>query len=381
MICLMVFRQKGERKLHRVIKMDNKTNTYFFDLIKIAVEKKDALSGTPTLDEWIGIYTLAKEHTLVGILFSAIEKLPKEQRPPRPILLKWFAATEIIQEKNTKANIDAVKLCEAIRKDGFRCVVLKGQGIATYYPNPSLRQCGDIDLWIEGGTKKVLNYLRSKGPVTNIVYTHLDAEVPVDTEVEIHHNPTFFYNPIFLNRLHKYLNKQDEIFNNYVNLSDGTGKICIPTLEFNRYFIILHIYRHYFSEGIGLRQLMDYYYVLKKEGTDESKQRTLEMFKQTGMMKFVAATMWVMQQVFGLEERYMLCTPNEKAGKKLMEEIMLSGNFGMYDTRLNRSNHHKLFPRVWESIKRKIRFVLDYPQEILFDIPMRTYMYIWKHFV
>ena len=353
----------------------------FIDLIKVSIDNKKSLSRTPTPEEWKDIFTLAKQQTLVGILFCAVERLPKEQRPPRAILLKWFAATEIIQEKNTKVNIDAVKLCEAIRKDGFRCVVLKGQGIATYYPNPSLRQCGDIDLWIEGGTKKVLNYLRSKGPVTNIVYTHLDAEVPVDTEVEIHHNPTFFYNPIFLNRLHKYLNEQDEIFNNFVNLSDGTGKICIPTLEFNRYFIILHIYRHYFSEGIGLRQLMDYYYVLKKEGTNESKQRTLEMFKKTGMMKFVAATMWVMQQVFSLEERYMLCTPNEKAGKKLMEEIMLSGNFGMYDTRLNRTNHHKLFPRVWESIKRKIRFVLDYPQEILFDIPMRTYMYIWKHFV
>lgn len=381
MICLKVFKQSGERKLHGVNKMENKINTYFFDLIKVAVEEKDTLSGMPTPDEWIAIYTLAKEHTLEGILFSAIEKLPKEQRPPRPILLKWFAATEIIQQKNRIVNADAVKMCETIKNDGLRCVILKGQGIATYYPNPSLRQSGDIDLWIEGGAKRVLDYLRSKGPVTNIVYTHLDAEVPVDTEVEIHHNPTFFYNPLFLNRLHKYLNEQDEIFDNYVDLLGGTGKICIPTLEFNRYFIILHIYRHYFSEGIGLRQLMDYYYVLKKEGTNESKQRTLEMFKKTGMMKFVAATMWVMKQVFGMEERYMLCTPNEKAGKKLMEEVMLSGNFGKYDKRIDWTKHHKLLHRVWSSIRRKTRFVIDYPQEIIFDIPMRLYMYIWKHFI
>ena len=140
--------------------MDNTIRTLFIDLIKVSIDNKKSLSRTPTPEEWKDIFTLAKQQTLVGILFCAVERLPKEQRPPRAILLKWFAATEIIQEKNTKVNIDAVKLCEAIRKDGFRCVVLKGQGIATYYPNPSLRQCGDIDLWIEGGTKKVLNYLR-----------------------------------------------------------------------------------------------------------------------------------------------------------------------------------------------------------------------------
>lgn len=361
--------------------MENNTNKLFFDLIKVVTGKQNKLSETPVTEEWNGIYALAKQQTLIGILFSAIDKLPKEQRPPRTLLLHWFGVTETIKAKNTKVNADAVKMCKEVRKDGLRCVVLKGQGIATYYPDPSLRQCGDIDLWIEGGTKKVINYLRTKGKVSNIVYTHVDAEVPVSTEVEIHHNPSFFYNPIYLKRLHNFLNKHNSIFDNDIDLPDGIGKIYIPTLEFNRYFINLHIYRHLFAEGIGLRQLFDYYYVLQKGGTEESKQRTLEMFKQTGMMKFVGATMWVLQEVFGMEEEYLLCLPNEKEGKKLLNEIMLAGNFGKYDSRIDRTNHHKLLPRVWSSIKRKVRFILDYPQEIIFDIPMRTYMYIWRHLV
>lgn len=361
--------------------MENNINKLFFDLIKVATGKRNILSITPTSEEWKGIYELAKQQTVIGILFSALDKLPKEQRPPRIILLQWFGVTETIKAKNTLVNADAVKMCKEVRKDGLRCVVLKGQGIATYYPEPSLRQCGDIDLWIEGGSKKVINYLRNKGKVSDIVYTHVDAEVPVSTEVEIHHNPSFFYNPIYLKRLHLFLNKQSDIFENSVELPDNVGKIYVPTLEFNRYFIILHIYRHLFAEGIGLRQLFDYYYVLQKGGTKESKQRTLEMFKQTGMMKFVGATMWVMQEVFGMEEKYLLCPPNEKAGKQLLNEIMLAGNFGKYDMRINRKNHDKLLPRVWSSIKRKVQFIMDYPQEIIFDIPMRTYMYIWKHFI
>ena len=131
-------------------------NSYFFDLIKVAVERKECLSGTPTADEWKEIYKLAKQQTLLGVLFSALQRLPKEQRPPKALILQWYATTEVIKEQNKQVNADAVKICNLVRKDGMRCLVLKGQGIASYYPEPSLRQCGDIDLWIEGGSKKVI---------------------------------------------------------------------------------------------------------------------------------------------------------------------------------------------------------------------------------
>lgn len=363
--------------------MSNKHNitSYFFELIRIELKGKNKLSITPTPNEWQQIYIIAKQQTLLGIIFSAIDKLSVEQRPPRPLLLQWFAVTESIKKQNKVVNQDAVKMCNMVRKDGLRCIILKGQGIATYYPDASLRTPGDIDLWIEGGSKKVINYLQSKGDVKSLTYMHADYNAPVSTEVEVHYKPSYFHNPFYLTRLNKFLAKQNELFDNYIELPDGIGKLYIPTVEFNRFYILQHVYRHYFGEGIGLRQLLDYYYVLLKGGTEESKQRTLKLFKQTGMMKFVGATMWVMKEVFDMEDKYLLCKPNEKAGKQLLNEIMLAGNFGKYDSRIDRTNHHKLLPRVWNSIKRKIRFIIDYPQEVLFDLPTRTYMYIWKHFV
>ena len=99
---------------------------YFIELLKVAVGKKNSLSGVPTANEWREIYTLAKQQTLVGVLFSAIEKLPKEQRPPKPLLMQWFAFTENIRMRNAQVNVDAVNMCELMRKDGMRCVVLKG---------------------------------------------------------------------------------------------------------------------------------------------------------------------------------------------------------------------------------------------------------------
>jgi len=356
-----------------------KIETYFFDLIKVTTGSFNQLSGIPTAIEWTEIYKLAKQQTLLGVLFAAIEKLPAEQRPPRPLLLQWFGIAETIKAKNKLVNEDAVKICEEVRKDGMQCVVLKGQGIATYYPEPSLRQSGDIDLWINGGLKKVKNYLITKGEIKGIIYTHIEYDASVSTEVEMHHCPSYFYNPLYLHRMKKYF--ADQSFDNTVDLCDNAGRIYVPTLEFNRYYILLHIYRHYFTEGIGLRQMLDYYYVLLKGGSDESIQRTMEIFDKTGMTGFVGATMWVLQKVFGLEEKYMLCIPNEKRGRQLLNEILIAGNFGKYDERINKNSQNGLLTRAWNSFKRKIKFITFYPQEILFDIPMRTYMYIWRHMV
>lgn len=357
----------------------NNIENIFFDLIKIATASSNQLSGIPSDIEWNEIYKLAKQHTLLGVLFSAIEKLPKEQRPPRPLLLQWFGITETIKAKNKQVNTDAVKICEEVRRDGLKCVVLKGQGIAMYYPNPSLRQCGDIDLWIGGGLKKVKSYLRTKGDIKGIIYTHIECDASVSTEVEFHHCPSYFYNPLYLYRMKKYFAEQS--FENTIELCDNAGKINVPTLEFNRYYILLHIYRHYFTEGIGLRQMLDYYYVLLQGGTEESKRHTMSMFAKTGMTGFVGATMWVLQKVFGLKEEYLLCATDEKRGKQLLNEILIAGNFGKYDNRINKNRQNGLLLRAWNSFKRKIKFIIFYPQEILFDIPMRTYMYIWRHFV
>lgn len=351
---------------------------YFFELIKVAVGKLTALSGVPTPNEWQEIFLFAKQQTLVGILFGAVEQLPAEQRPPRPMLLKWFAATEQIKLQNVKVCEDAVEICKRFQQDGFRSVVMKGQSIATYYPQPELRTSGDIDLWVEGGMKKVLAYLRTQDEVEDVSYHHAHYEAPVDTTVEVHYRPSYLYNPLFNRRMQSFFKQQGEtVFANSVKLTDGS-LLPAPTVEFNRYYILNHIYRHYFGEGIGLRQMLDYYYVLCKGGSAESMKRTYDMFVRTGMKRFVGATMWVMQEVFGMNECYMLCPPDEKAGKRLLNEILIAGNFGKYDLNFDRTNYHSLLPRLWNSLKRKSRFFFEYPAELIFDVPFRTWHYIWR---
>lgn len=335
---------------------------------------------------------MAKEQTLLGVLYEAIGRLPKEQLPPKKILFHWYKISEEYKAENLRMNTEAVELCKFFEAQGFDFTVMKGQAVALYYPNPLARTCGDIDIWIApkgmaecGGKwlaksrKSIYDFMRARKEMKGINYQHVHLHFFKKTSVEVHITPSSLYNFLHNYRLQRFFEQEAAAqFSNRVSLPNGVGEISALTLEFDRFFILQHIYSHFFGEGVGLRQLLDYYYVLKQGGSRESKERTLDIFQRVGMMRFVAATMWLLQEVFGLEDEYLLCSPNQKDGEFLLKEVLLSGNFGKYDSRFDRSRYNELIPRLWNSLKRKARLVFRYPHEILFDLPFRTWLYFWR---
>ena len=91
------------------------------------------------------------------------------------------------------------------------------------------------------------------------------------------------------------------------------------------------------------------------------------------------------EQVLITDERLMindcpwlLCEPNEKEGRKLLEEIMKGGNFGQYDTRdaaLKKGGMVK--HGVWK-LKRVMRLVRSYPEEALWAPVFRVFHLLWR---
>ena len=354
-------------------------NNLFFQLLRIALEYNSSLDSTPTQEQWGGLYQMAVKQTLVGVMYPALERLPEEQRPPKEILLQWYMMKERIVKMNRLLNQRAVETMVFFRNEGFDCCILKGQGIATLYPNPLLRTSGDIDIWLGGGRKRIYDFARSRVGVQGLTYQHIHYPLHKDADVEVHTTPGHLFSPFTNRRLQRFFDTYaKEQFGNEVELSEGVGKIRVPTDEFNRVYILLHIYGHLFGEGIGLRQVLDYYYVLRQPATEDSKARTVGMFRELKMLRFAGAMMWVQQEVFGLEDKYLIVEPDEKEGRFLLDEIMLAGNFGKYDARIDRKNHDKLFPRLWNSIKRNWKFMRRYPHEMIWDVPFRVWQYGWS---
>ena len=147
----------------------------------------------------------------------------------------------------------------------------------------------------------------------------------------------------------------------------GASIIPTPTLAFNRVYILVHIYRHLFHEGIGLRQLLDYYFVLHQGFTEEERTETMRTLRSLRMQRFTAAVMWVLQEVFAMDDRYLLTDPNEVEGRFLLSEIMLAGNFGHYDERIKRSAKVTEWGLFCRRVGRNLRFLRSYPSEVLWS--------------
>ena len=240
-----------------------KQQKIFFDFLRFCISSAKEIPGSLKEADWKELYAIAKKQCLVGILFDGIKKLPAEHvGMKKELLLQWMAESQMLEKANVRLNDAAIQISEWFRKKGFRTCILKGQGNALMYPNPYSRTPGDIDIWVEGGDKRVISFVRSISPHEKACYHHIEFPSYKGVEVEVHYRPSFllcFWNN---RKLQKYYERvKEEQFSHRVMLGEQ-GEITIPTVEFNIIFQLTHIYSHLMNEGIGLRQLVDYYYVL-----------------------------------------------------------------------------------------------------------------------
>lgn len=364
-----------------------KQHQIFFDFLRFCIGSAKDIPSTLKEVDWKEIYAIAKKQALFGVLFYGIQRLPKELAPEQKLLMQWMVMAEQIRKQNIRLFLDSAKVCMNFENKGFANCILKGQGYALLYPDPYMRTPGDIDLYLAGGRKRVMQYINKVCPNQVMRYHHVDFPV-MKTAIEVHFTPSYMFFPVHNRRMQKWFEEvMGEQCNHRVSLPDGYGEIHVPQVSFNVIYILSHLYRHVFTEGIGLRLLLDYYFVVMMWHTDLTNltdsdsadlaalQREL---KRLGLWKFAGAVMYVLHEVFGLEEDMMIVSINEKEGMFLLDEIMRGGNFGQYDDRLGDKTGEGKVHRYFRMSLRNMRFVRHYPSEVLCEPLFRTWFWTWK---
>ena len=236
---------------------------FFFDFLRFCISSAKDIPDSLKEADWKELYAIAKKQCLVGVLFDGIKKLPAEYvGMKKELLLQWMAESQMLEKANVRLNDAAIHVSEWFRKKEFRTCILKGQGNALMYPNPYSRTPGDIDIWVEGGDKRLIFFVRSISPHEKACYHHIEFPSYKGVEVEVHYRPSFLLCFWHNRKLQKYYERvKEKQFSHRVMLGEQ-GEIAIPTAEFNLIFQLTHIFSHLMNEGIGLRQLLDYYYVL-----------------------------------------------------------------------------------------------------------------------
>ena len=385
----------------------------FFELLQVALGRRSEISSTLNVDEWKGIFATAQKQALVGVCFTAIEKLPAEQRPPREILLQWYAITQQIEARNRVMNRKSVETCRYFEEQGFKACVLKGQGNAQMYvvnENDGTidmrlrRQSGDIDVWcvapdvmkgekcsINKSRSKVLKWVRQRYPNEEFDMKHIHFHLFEGVPMEVHFVPSLLRDKLANRHLMRFyeheMAAQMEHSIKLDGVEEAQGKLIYPTWGFNVVFQLTHIFNHFLTEGVGLRQVMDYYFLLRSKN-EEGKENCEDMvaseavkwIKKLRLLGFAGALMWVMKEVLGLKEEEMLVPVDEKRGKVLLDEILAGGNFGQHESRY----WYQVMSR-WKfylaRMRRMLHFLRYYPSEVLWDIPSRIWQRIWMRFI
>ena len=466
-------------------------------------EAKGLLDGRKGSFDWDACYHFAKRQTLVGVLFDGIQRLPKELAPARPLLLRWLSDSESIRRRNMRMDRASAYIYNKVCAAGFRCCILKGQGNALLYPHPSSRTPGDVDVWVMANREELrhiaLPLTEGDGSSLQESLNHIGLTVH-GVSVELHSTPALLNSPLHNSRLQRWLKRNADLqCSNCIALPNNAGEVAVPTVSFNIIYQLCHLFHHCFYEGVGLRQIVDYYFVLKntdfsgntngasgntdRDGvllntdytdftdrfsgnTDEGRfllntdytdftdrfsgntgegcfllntdctdsssgdfegdgcflntdytdftdrfsgntdegcfllntdcadfldsssgglgevdsggalVALQEELKWLGLWEFAGAVMYVLREVMGLDEKRMICAPDERRGRLLLEEIMAGGNFGHYDER-----NHFGQGALWHNIqrfRRDWRMLRFYPSEALSEPLFRVCHFLWR---
>ena len=341
----------------------------FRKLLLISVGRESSFEKDLIPADWARLFSMARHQALIGVLNDGVHRLPDRQLPPEHIITDWDRLTGKIAEIYARHIGQTEELRAIFERLGLNGCILKGTGLAQLYPTPERRQCGDIDVWVQGRRKDILNALEREFDVHDIIYQECKADIFDNTVVEVHFHPTKMYNPFTNAKLQRWLEQHSPI--------TADTPLTYPDACFNAVFCMAHMFRHYLEGGLGLRQMMDYYYVLRTLPAAE-RGPVMQALKRLGMARFAAAVMVSMQHEFGLEDEYLLCPPDLKLGKKLVNDMIKMGNFGVLDQR----NYGQDGESKWARFKRKNKRVFSnlkyYPREILWSPFARVSQFVWR---
>ena len=334
--------------------------------------------------DWREMLVWAEQQAIVGIIFQGIQRAGQSLDIPTEILFRWIGRGQQIEMQNRLLNKKCVEVTTQMTIAGLESCVLKGQANAQMYPHPLSRTAGDIDLLVLGNREEVTRKVKEKYPHVHENYIHIDYPVFDDVSVELHFLPSYANNPIYNRRIQKWFKEQGNTFIEYVELPDGVGKIPVASVEFNIIYQLMHLMHHFFDEGIGLRQMIDYYFLLKSGNNNQvhgsklmvngSTENMKETLKYLNLYKFAGAVMYIMKEVLGLDEEYLIVPIDERRGRTLLKEILKGGNFGHYSNLDQNNAAKKYFQKTW----RNMHLVREYPAEALCEPIFRTWHFFWR---
>lgn len=338
------------------------TEHFFLELLRVGLWEREALLSQHNCLDFGKVFKLAEEQAVSGILIQSLEKnLTKlKERPSQELLLQEIGNNLIIQQRNIELDKAVVGLCRLLDTVNSRYIIVKGQTLAALYGDIGYRQSGDIDFYVHPDDWEKTYQLCCDVFHIESVETHSEKHIEweyQDVMYEMHR------------MLNDFSSKKHQQYWDEIIMQESWGNpwtvsingYDVPTLAptYNAIYVFVHLFFHLISEGVGLRQFIDWGVVLEKGHDDIDRHLLRKHLEGIGLLKAYSGLGTVLIDYLGFSVDSCPLDINEidhNSARKLMENILQSGNFG-HNIRFIQS-HGALhgIQQIWRRLGQIIRF-------------------------
>lgn len=295
--------------------------------------------------DWEKVYQLAEEQSVIGLVLAGIEHA--DVKPPQELLLQWIGEVQILEQQNKEMNQFIAVLIEKMRNADIYTLLVKGQGIARCYESPLWRSCGDVDLFLSDS-----NYEKAKAfltPLANSVEEEYDYKkhlgMTIDQwVVELHGSLRCGLSV----RMDKAIDRiQYDVFcgGNVRSWSNGKTQVFLPGADCDVMFVFTHYIKHFYTGGLGLRQICDWCRLLWNYKDSLNQELLKSRLRDLGLTTEWKAFGAFAVDYLGMPKEAMPLYSSERKwswkADKICAFIMEVGNFGH-----NRDNSYDKYPYV-----------------------------------
>ena len=283
--------------------------------------------------KWKRIYQLSLMHGVAPIVFDGISNHANDfmMQMPKALFDEWKQTTENIEASNLQTDKNISELFTILNQEQTRPILLKGQGLATLYPNPLHRTTGDIDIYFPytPQAEKADLWTNSHGSDITQPDRYTLQYTWNGTKIEHHRTPIRFTNPILNRKLQSIIEGEIRCCDSaYVYIGDTRIEVMPPTLCL--LLIIIRIAHYIISEGISLKQIIDLGMFLRKVGDKVDYVKFQEWIKSLGMEHIVRLESDIMVEICHFSEDEMPFvnnkTPHEDTGRIRQDIFRLASN-------------------------------------------------------
>ena len=232
----------------------------FFEILQNGLWGKP-IEAVPTRNDMLHVVKLALSQTVLGIVGNVIitDKTLSSYLTERELAYLRKLVMSVVSVSYTW-NCSVRNIFMEMHDNGVDPILLKGQGIAQYYPNPDFRQCGDIDLYV--GKQyfekacEVVKALATENDMATVKHTKKHFHIYLGkVPIELHLYSDVYY-PKRLDRIYQ------EISDAGISVAPVEVKLAgypvkTPSVNFNVFYIFNHLWHHFIADGVGLRQICD----------------------------------------------------------------------------------------------------------------------------